>query len=802
MTEDMDTDGTSEKCNHHNILCTRVRRNARRRQRSWTNKTMNMNMNMWSMLSISLSISAALCLSTSSCDAFSVPSSPSPSPSIPLAFRRNHGIVTSGIHICNPTGTQSSSRLGAFRIGRGGHTERSDGTKSSGSETFVRLSRRKRTNDNGNYNKSIARPRAVSDPNSYGYSHAACEQRRSRDIDNNADRGSGSALNAGNTNMDTYTDTDVDTDIDTDVDTHTSRRRVAVQAPTEENDIANSSSTSYSNKESESESTNKYGYEEEDIRVQAIRSTLQNAEEFRKFRIANNFVPQIDPSTGLRNSDDDSKFIVTISAAIIAVSLFAIRIGGRVALISAIGLDFAADNPQYKEYIDSILEASTSMGEGADVLLFLSAWIVTKVLVIDAGAIVLALSSGILFGGVIEGALLSALGSTLGSSVAYSLAKFDTPARKGALALLENYPALRGIDNVVAEDGLKAILTLRLAPILPIPIGAYNYIYGVTKVPYADFAAGIFLGSLKPYLLDSFIGYFASQVVEGTVDRSGYEDLILVVSLLASALIGIFASQLAGESWDSIRAEIDADKRKNRRIEQEAAEKGGYKVVTSIFGIELSDSLIDQQIRGKKSELALEDLVESEFYGNTVMARQDVIDRLNLFEYLALQPALFAAFLKYSDPMIVASKGLYAAQTSSSTSSSSSTNLLNFQNAISVGKSLWFLPLLSLLSGLTPAAKIVAESHVSRMPDTPIAHEIDTFLLWPAIGNPGDRGLPPTIFNTPVAAITDELQYDVDWDAVKEVYVYYLTNSLLVSGLIALSLYTYITIYGDEDVEE
>jgi uncharacterized membrane protein YdjX (TVP38/TMEM64 family) len=60
-------------------------------------------------------------------------------------------------------------------------------------------------------------------------------------------------------------------------------------------------------------------------------------------------------------------------------------------------------------------------------------------------------------------------------------------------------------SQVVAKDGLKAILTLRLAPVLPITIGLYNYVYGVTNVPYFDFAGGIFLGSLKPYLLDRLV---------------------------------------------------------------------------------------------------------------------------------------------------------------------------------------------------------------------------------------------------------------------------------------------------------
>ena len=144
-----------------------------------------------------------------------------------------------------------------------------------------------------------------------------------------------------------------------------------------------------------------------------------------------------------------------------------------------------------------------------------------KVLCFDFGGVVLALSAGILFGGVIQGAVCSAAAATIGSSVAFFLAKADTPVRKKALEVVDEYPSLRGIERVVAEDGLKAILTLRLAPLLPIPIGMYNYVYGVTNVPYFDFAAGVFLGSLKPYLLDSYLGVFGKQVVEGTAGDPG-----------------------------------------------------------------------------------------------------------------------------------------------------------------------------------------------------------------------------------------------------------------------------------------
>lgn len=51
-----------------------------------------------------------------------------------------------------------------------------------------------------------------------------------------------------------------------------------------------------------------------------------------------------------------------------------------------------------------------------------------------------------------------------------------TPTSTARLApQLEKRPALRALEKVVSEEGFKTVVTLRLAPVLPIPLGAYNY---------------------------------------------------------------------------------------------------------------------------------------------------------------------------------------------------------------------------------------------------------------------------------------------------------------------------------------
>lgn len=245
----------------------------------------------------------------------------------------------------------------------------------------------------------------------------------------------------------------------------------------------------------------------------------------------------------------------------------------------------------------------------------------------------------------------------------------ETPARKKALEVLEEYPALRGIEKVVAKDGLKAILTLRLCPILPIPIGLYNYIYGVTNVPILDFCGGIFLGSLKPYLLDSYLGYFGKSLIDGTAgDGTGIQDVLLLVALGVSVLIGVFASQLATETWDSVLEEVES--------EESDGKEDDDGITREVFGFQLPDWMVGFQFSYKEAEERVRDVIVMERQAKVwnytkeeggpppaedparlpsspeIVGRNQGIDfSASLCDGLALSPLLFENFLKYADPL-------------------------------------------------------------------------------------------------------------------------------------------------------
>jgi uncharacterized membrane protein YdjX (TVP38/TMEM64 family) len=408
-----------------------------------------------------------------------------------------------------------------------------------------------------------------------------------------------------------------------------------------------------------------------EARRKNIRSTLKAAESLRNFRLQRGFVPELDPETG-KPIKSDGKVALTLTAFVVAAGAIALRIGGRAALVSAVGLDFVQDSPELKENLDKVLTTAETMDPIQKLVLFTAAWTAVKVLCVDAGGIVLALASGILFGGVLQGAVASAGAATVGSCAAFGLAKLDTPVRKKALELLDEYPSLRGIEKVVARDGLKAILTLRLAPVLPIPIGMYNYVYGVTNVPLLDFCSGIFLGSLKPYLLDSYLGYFGKEVVQGTTDATGLQDVLLLAALGVSVLIGVFASQLAGDTWDSVLEEVEAEKKasKSEQEEDDEAEKDG--ITREIFGWELPEWVVGFQLSLQQADARIREMILTE-YEAKVWNETDIPEEMNpenfadspeiseawkgidlaasICDGLVLSPLLFESFLKYADPL-------------------------------------------------------------------------------------------------------------------------------------------------------
>ena len=179
--------------------------------------------------------------------------------------------------------------------------------------------------------------------------------------------------------------------------------------------------------------------------------------------------------------------------------------------------------------------------------------------------------------------------------------------------------------------------------------------------------------------INSYLGVFGKQLVEGSADTASgsMQDILLLVALGVSVLIGAFASQLANETWESI----------NEEVEREKAEKGEEeddKVIREFMGIALPQFLVGFQLSMKVADKRVNAMIEDEYHAKywnytkeEIQSRSDVIDPATLpsspevmgrgkgFDIaqdicngLCLSPALLGAYFKYADPLFDENKAL------------------------------------------------------------------------------------------------------------------------------------------------
>ena len=387
-------------------------------------------------------------------------------------------------------------------------------------------------------------------------------------------------------------------------------------------------------------------------RRKMIRQTLENSSKVRSFK-----------ERVSRDENSDGKIAVGVTAAIAAVSTITLRLGGRAALVSGLGLDMfgvgADGSSDLATQINDFLAFTGTLPPYYLPLIYLVGWITTKVTMIDFLGIILAFSSGVIFHSIFLGGLISATFATIGSTIAFTLSRLDTPIRRKVLESYQDNPALKGIERAIENDGVKTVLTLRLAPVVPIPIGTYSYAYGLTNLRYWEFVTGIFLGSLKPYFLDSYLGYYGEQLIVG--GDSG-NDFVIVGVLAVTTLVGVFASQIATTMWTNVMEEMEnnAEEESDGDEEEEEDIFVGLKVKLLEVGFirniatkigAASDrlmSVVEEEIEAARRGETIEG---DDVVPNFVAKVENANDLLEMTtESLVLSPLLWKVFFEQLEP--------------------------------------------------------------------------------------------------------------------------------------------------------
>lgn len=210
------------------------------------------------------------------------------------------------------------------------------------------------------------------------------------------------------------------------------------------------------------------------------------------------------------------------------------KIAIAVSFLAAAGLAvyvFGAKHLSLKDVAASLDELVRSYGPWGAVI-FVAAYVAATLVLIPSTALTLA--AGYLFGPAYGTALVS-LASTIGASLAFLISRYL--AQPYAKAKLQQYPKLESIEKQVSSEGVKLVLLLRLAPLVPFTV--LNYALGVTDISFVSYIAATWLGKLPGVFSSVYVGSTGRSIDAATsaggIDKVSFA--LNAVGVIASVLV-------------------------------------------------------------------------------------------------------------------------------------------------------------------------------------------------------------------------------------------------------------------------
>lgn len=140
-------------------------------------------------------------------------------------------------------------------------------------------------------------------------------------------------------------------------------------------------------------------------------------------------------------------------------------------------------------------------------------------------------------------------GATLGALVAFAVAR--RVGRVGVLARVGSVPVIAALDEVLAKEGGRVTLLLRMSPL--VPFGMLNYALGLSRVGAGRYAAATALGIAPGTLLYAWIGGTVGEIgaaaATGTLPAA--RTALLAVGLAATVLLVAVLSRGAQRALDA-----------------------------------------------------------------------------------------------------------------------------------------------------------------------------------------------------------------------------------------------------------
>ena len=190
-------------------------------------------------------------------------------------------------------------------------------------------------------------------------------------------------------------------------------------------------------------------------------------------------------------------------------------------------------------FLENILDFLISLDSGLGIFFFVVIYIFIVLLILPASW--LSIAAGYLYGTYL-GSVIVFISAFIGASISFFISKRFLS--KKVLDMINKYPKLSLLENIIQKGGLKLIVLTRLSPLFPFSI--LNYFYGLNNITYKDFSIsliciipGTFLYCSVGSLLNDL-----SDIVNLKLSNNLFTTLI---SIISTSLIIYFLSKYSNE---------------------------------------------------------------------------------------------------------------------------------------------------------------------------------------------------------------------------------------------------------------
>ena len=139
--------------------------------------------------------------------------------------------------------------------------------------------------------------------------------------------------------------------------------------------------------------------------------------------------------------------------------------------------------------------------------------------------------------------------------------------RDSAAGMAKKYRLMNAVDKVMEKEGLKFTLLLRLCPL--VPFNAFNYIMGVTSVPFKAYAiagVGMIPGTAVYVFVGTTIGNI-SKAASGEFEGGTATLVLLIVGTVLAFAAIVYISIVVKKYLNKQLALDEADKEKGKETE-------------------------------------------------------------------------------------------------------------------------------------------------------------------------------------------------------------------------------------------